>query len=159
MLRDYWGPSPVARAFSLTELVIVVAILGIMAAIVLPYFNGEATQAKSAAVKDNLRVLREAIELYTTKHGGVAPGYTGGSPSGTPDADCFVQQLIVEEECLRRMPENPFNDLATILMVADGDAFPSPATGDYGWIYQPATRTLRIDWPGCDLDDVPYLDY
>jgi prepilin-type N-terminal cleavage/methylation domain-containing protein len=147
------------RAFSLTEMVIVVAILGIMGAIVLPYFSGEATQAKGAAAKDNLRILRGAIDLYTTKHGGVAPGYTGGTASGTPDADSFVQQIVIDEECLRSMPENPFNNLATILMIDDGESFPASATGDYGWIYQPATRTIRLDWPNSDMDDVRYLDY
>ncbi len=145
----------VKRAFSITELVIVLAILGIMAAIVLPCFNGQATQAKSAVAKDSLRILREAIDLYASRHGGTSPGYA----SGEPDADRFVEQMVVEGECLRRVPENPFNNLNTILMVADEESFPTTATGDYGWIYQPATRTMRLDWPKCDTDDVCYLDY
>ncbi|MEN6578598.1 MAG: prepilin-type N-terminal cleavage/methylation domain-containing protein [Phycisphaerales bacterium] len=147
------------RAFSLTELIIVVAILGIMGAIVVPYFRGEVTQAKGAAAKDHLRALRGAIELYTTKHSGIAPGYTGGIPSGTPDATCLVDQIVAEGECLRRMPENPFNNLDTILMIDDGESFPTDCTGTYGWIYQPGTRTMRLDWPDADADGIRYLDY
>ncbi|RKY11715.1 MAG: hypothetical protein DRP65_03460, partial [Planctomycetota bacterium] len=48
------------KAFSLVELLIVVAILGILAAIVVPEFQTYTQQAKEAAAKDNLRILRNA---------------------------------------------------------------------------------------------------
>jgi len=68
------------RAFSLVELMIVVAVLGIMAAIVVPQFQSYSTQAKEAVAKDSLRLLRGAIELYTGRHGGVPPGYKDDDP-------------------------------------------------------------------------------
>jgi len=43
------------------EMLIVVAILGILAALVLPTFQGHIQQAKESAAKDNLRILRNAI--------------------------------------------------------------------------------------------------
>jgi len=147
------------RAFSITELVIVVAILGIMAAIVVPCFRSEVTQAKDAAVKDHLRALRGAIELYATRHSGIAPGYADGTPSGVPDANSFTEQAVGEEGCLNRMPENPFNHLDTILMIGNNEVFPENGTGTYGWIYQPATKTMCLDWPGADADGVRYRDY
>ena len=61
--------------FTLVELMIVVAILGVLAAIVLPEFAGHIQQAKESAAKDNLRILREAIERYAADHNGVPPGY------------------------------------------------------------------------------------
>ena len=57
--------------FSLVELIIVVAVLGIMAAIVVPQFQNQSTKAKEAVAKEGLRILRSAIELYTAQHSGI----------------------------------------------------------------------------------------
>lgn len=146
------------RGFSIAELVIVAAIIGILAALVIPYFQSEAMEAKQAAAKDNLRSLRGAVELYAARHSGVAPGYVGGTSDGDLDPTCFSEQAI-EDGCLRQMPVNPFNNLSTILMIADDGVFPTKATGRYGWIYMPATRTFRLDWPGLDRQGTRYFDY
>ena len=61
------------RAFSIAELMIVLAVLGILAAIVVPHFRSYTTQAKEAVAKDHLRLLRSAIELYAVQHHGVPP--------------------------------------------------------------------------------------
>ncbi|MHC4575646.1 MAG: type IV pilin protein [Planctomycetota bacterium] len=55
------------RGFSLIELIIVVAILGIVAAIVVPQFQSHTAQARESAAKKNLRVLRTAINLYAAQ--------------------------------------------------------------------------------------------
>ncbi len=148
-----------ARAFSVAELVIVVAIIGILAALVVPCLQGQAMEAKEAAAKDNLRTLRGAIELYAANHAGVAPGYVGNNPAGDMDPACFLDQMIAADGYLRQMPANPFNNLKTILMIRNGGSFPPEPSGDHGWLYQPATKTIRLDWPGCDRSGMPYADY
>lgn len=147
------------RAFSIAELVIVVCIIGILAAMVLPAFQNNATEAKIAAVKDNLRVLRGVIELYAAQHKGVPPGYPDNDQSDTPTADEFLQQTTVDETYLRGIPANPFNNLKTIDVLANGEGFPAQATGDYGWVYKPSAREVRIDWPGEDDKGIRYYDY
>ena len=52
------------RAFTLVEVLIVVAILGILGALVLPTFRGHIIEAKEAAAKDNIRIFRNAIEYF-----------------------------------------------------------------------------------------------
>lgn len=143
---------------SVVELVIVACIMGILAALVVPLVQDQATEAKTAAAKDNLRMLRSTIELYAARHAGVAPGYEGNRRTGALDEDFFRDQTVVQENYMRRIPENPFNNLHTILMIGNGEPFPSEATGDYGWVYQPATQTIRLDWPGTDGGDVRYFD-
>src|SRR3989339_1948160 len=69
------------NAFSLVELMIVVAILGILAAIAMPVFQGHIQKAKESAAKDNLRILRNAIEVYAAQHNDVPPGYTNNTLS------------------------------------------------------------------------------
>src|SRR3990172_5540924 len=138
------------RAFSLVELMIVVAVLGILAAIAVPQFQRHSTQAKEAVAKDSLRLLRGAIELYTARHGGVPPGYEDDDVTTTPAASFFYNQMVRDGRYLLSMPENPFNNLDTINIIGNTEAFPAFAPGGFGWAYQPATKTIRLDWPGED---------
>ncbi len=104
-------------------------------------------------------LLRNTIELYATRHGNVAPGYKGNDPDRKPKEKYFRAQTIQQEGYLRKMPVNPFNHRDSILIVDNSQAFPSEARGEHGWIYQPATLTVRLDWPGTDDDGVPYFEY
>src|SRR5688500_621339 len=61
------------RGFSLIELVIVVVIIGIIAAIAIPRLSRGAAGAADSAIAGNLSVLRNAIDLYATEHGGTYP--------------------------------------------------------------------------------------
>ena len=66
----------VQRAFSMIELVIVVVIIGIIAAIAVPRMSRGATGATESTLTANLRVLRNAIDLFQTEHDGVYPSTT-----------------------------------------------------------------------------------
>ena len=147
------------RAFSIAELAIVVCIIGILAAIVLPVFQNNATEAKVATARDNLRVLRSVVELYAVNHKGVPPGYPDNDPGSQPTVADFSQQTTVDETYLRSIPRNPFNNLSTMRVLGNGEAFPANATGNFGWIYKPGSRTVRLDWPGQDDKGMRYYDY
>jgi prepilin-type N-terminal cleavage/methylation domain-containing protein len=56
--------------FTLVELLVVVVIIGILAAIALPNFIGAQQKAKAAAVKGNMRTVQIASEAYATDSGG-----------------------------------------------------------------------------------------
>src|SRR5438132_5074121 len=62
-----------ARAFSLIELVIVVVIIGIIAAIAIPRLSRGSAGAADSALSGSLAVLRNAVDLYATEHGGTYP--------------------------------------------------------------------------------------
>jgi prepilin-type N-terminal cleavage/methylation domain-containing protein len=147
------------RAFSLVELMIVVAVLGILAAIVVPQFQEHSVRAKEAVAKDSLRLLRGAIELYAARHGGVPPGYKDDDPGTAPGDSHFNRQVIVEGRYLSEMPENPFNTRQDVKMIGNSEAFPGDPSGGFGWVYQPATKTIRLDWPGTDKNAIRYFDY
>ncbi|OIQ96184.1 type II secretion system protein G precursor [mine drainage metagenome] len=77
---------PEQSGFTLVELLIVVIILAILAAIVIPQFSGASTDAKESALDADLSALRSAIELYKVQHGGNNPGSvatTGGTCAAT----------------------------------------------------------------------------
>ncbi len=159
----------------MVELLIVVAIIGILAAIVIPEFQSHSQQAKEAVAKENLRILREAIERYALDHNGVPPGYLGGT--FTDSTGILVQLTFCTNSTgdsigsktksgsyiygpyLSELPENPFNSKSTFQVISDTTDMPPSASGDYGWIYKPKTKTCRLDWPGTDTQGRAYYEY
>src|ERR1043165_3277534 len=63
--------------FTLIELVVVVMILGILAAIAAPKLLGTSKTATDNCVLRSLGVIRDAIDNYTTEHENVLPGADG----------------------------------------------------------------------------------
>ncbi len=77
-----------ARAFTLVEILIVVVILGILAAIVTPRYVDAGDNAQESAVRSSLRTLRAQIAYYQGREGSwpndlnelVTDGYLGEMP-------------------------------------------------------------------------------
>ncbi len=144
------------KAFTLVELMIVVAILGILAAMVIPEFQNHAEKAREAATKDNLRILRNAIELYSVEHTGVAPGHPGNDTSVAATGIEFFRQMVDPGQYMSEMPDNPFKQNQTINVVA---LIPAAPDGVNGWIYCPSTKEFRCNSDGTDSEGIAYFDY
>ena len=61
------------KGFTLIEILIVVIILGILAAIVIPQFTSASTEARQGNLKSQLQTLRSQIALYKLQHRDVPP--------------------------------------------------------------------------------------
>ena len=150
-------------AFTLIELLLVVVILGILAAVAIPQFTDSSTEARTSSLQTNLSVMRSAVEYYRTNHSGKYPGYpsAGGAPTAVETTKQLTQASKPDGSTAapgtagyaygpyirESIPENPINGLATILVVADGAAFPA-ADNSTGWIYQPQIGKLRANSTG-----------
>ncbi len=78
------------KGFTLVEILIVVVILGILAAIVIPQFTNASTEAKKSALMGELQTMRSQIELYKIQHNEQLPG------AGALSFDeCMLQKTTV----------------------------------------------------------------
>jgi prepilin-type N-terminal cleavage/methylation domain-containing protein len=75
-----------SKGFTLTEMMIVVAIIALLAAIALPSFMRAREKARSAAFIGNLRAVRSAFEIYSIENHGYPPNSAAGVvPNGMSD--------------------------------------------------------------------------
>jgi general secretion pathway protein G len=92
------------KGFTLVELLIVVIILAILAAIVVPQFTSSTDDAKVASMDSTLANVRAAIQLYYQQHGkypGAAAATGATCPSsgtagtgGANTEDAFLSQMV-----------------------------------------------------------------
>jgi prepilin-type N-terminal cleavage/methylation domain-containing protein len=113
------------RGFSLVEIVVVVMILGIIAAIVVPRVLHTTALANEKSVEFSAAVVRDAIDLYAATHGGELPGDAG------TEAD-FKSDL---EPHLRRFPVNPLKKSDTVKVLSTGKPLSGAVGGPEGWLY------------------------
>src|SRR2546430_8113086 len=67
------GKRPRSNGFTLVEVMIVVLILGILAAILFPRFTGATETTRDTAAQTTLQYVRGQIELFKAEHGGIPP--------------------------------------------------------------------------------------
>lgn len=138
------------RGFSLVEIVIVVVIIGIVAAIAVPRMSSAAARARGTSLRADISAMNRAVEFYTAEHGGLHPGQdkTGATLA---DGDAVVARLVEQTDChgdpgtvygpyLLRIPINPINGLATVRI----DGAPAGA-GTHGWRYDSVLRQFLPD--------------
>jgi prepilin-type N-terminal cleavage/methylation domain-containing protein len=161
------------KAFTLVEVLIIVAILGILASFAVPLYTERVTEAKEAAAKANLRILRSAIGSYAIQHNDVVPGYPNGNMNNSPDGIITAAQLTSRTNAYGQcgeswangyiygpyVPEVPYNPFTGSNLILTGINPFTGRVGDFGWLYVPATRTIKLNWHGEDKNGVPYLDY
>jgi general secretion pathway protein G len=132
------------RGFTLVEILIVVVILGILAAIVIPQFTEASTEAKASSLMTDLQTVRSQIELYKIQHNDDLPGAGGATfvqaLTGKTDIDGAVAAAGAYGPYLQKIPTNQFNDNSSVR--SDGAA--AGANTD-GWRFDTTSGDFRAD--------------
>jgi prepilin-type N-terminal cleavage/methylation domain-containing protein len=171
------------NGFTLVELLIVVIILAILAAIVIPQFSSATVDAQESALDANVHSLRAAIDLYRVQHGGKYPGAVaatgatctvGAAGTGAVNtAQAVIDQMTKYSSAagttcsgadpttllgpyLRKgFPAEPITNSTAIAVATAGTPLaPAAATG--GWSYDVKTGQIVMNSNATDSKGAAY---
>ena len=139
------------KGFTLVELLIVIVILGILAAIVIARFAGATKESKEANLKGNLRTLRAAIETFKAN---------SKSNSYPPTIDALWQGTLSDVDnktFLERTPIDPFYRANTTAFTTGtltpgevATARDAKVSGGGGWAYDSNNGRVAANYKSTD---------
>ena len=157
-------------AFTLIEVLIVVAILAILAASAVPQFENSSTDATDAALMKSLRILRHQIGLYKAQHNGKPPGYPNQVglvypqflmySSSAGSISNFKSNQYEFGPYVNTLPKNPFNDAFGFKDSSDPASESADESLQYmgntvGWFYNPEDGTIAANAEGTTSLGIP----
>ena len=120
--------------FTLVELILVIIIIGILAAIIVPKFAGQTDKAKIATTKANINSLRSAVRLWQSDNDGTLPS----------DLSDLVPTYI------RAIPEEAVTPSTTVVATNDGSG---------GWVYDSSDGSIEVNLTGADANGDDFSTY
>ena len=133
------------NAFTLVELVVVIMILGILAAVAAPKFLKTSRTATDNGLRQTLSIVRDAIELYAAENGGSLP----------PCADAATSLQTALKPYIRgTFPKSPVGKKDQD--VTAGATDPLAADNATGWMYNTSTGEFICNSSALSGDGTAY---
>jgi general secretion pathway protein G len=123
----------IRKGFTLVELLIVVVILGILAAVVVPQFTNATGEASAGNLKAQLSTLQKQIELYAARNSGT---YPFPAAAGAASWDTLRTGGYIKAN-----PINPAFTLATKTGI-ETVVGTTKGSATNAWVWNSADRTL-----------------
>jgi general secretion pathway protein G len=147
------------RGFTLVEILIVVIILGILAAIVIPQFTNASQDARKNSLTSQLQTLRSQLELYKLQHLDQLPPALVAAGGDTSSPACWGEMTVKTDAdhtvnaagnfgpYLQAAPMNPLNNDADVFVVNGAADYGSggvatPGAGDVGFVLNSTTGKI-----------------
>jgi general secretion pathway protein G len=132
----------VAAAFTLVEILIVVVILGILAAVVVPQFAEATSQAQEVSARDQLNKLRRALAMY----------YARGSRFPNVAAGDGTWGELLTQGYMREAPTNTWVGMGNSRVIVLRGTADTAWQSTHGWVFDAATGNV---WAGgfSDVDE------
>lgn len=136
--------------FSLVELVIVIVIIGVLAAIAIPRFSRASEGASLSAVKGDLAVLRNSLEMYSAEHANSYPALatftaqmtTYSDSTGANTAASYNATTHPYGPYLRSVPVMKYGGANSAVLQAQTGTPSAQADATGGWLYEVATGSI-----------------
>jgi len=132
-----------AKGFTLLELLVVMAIIGILAAVAVPALRDSPQRAREAALREDLFSFRSVIDQY---HG----------DKGSYPADL---QTLVTDGYLRKIPFDPMTKSADTWTLAYEEVSTDQSTSSADQPAQPGIIDVHSGSPAKALDGTFYKDW
>lgn len=116
--------------FTLVEILIVVVILGILAAIVVPQFTNASNEAIKGALQTQLQTINSQVELFRVRNQGAYPDFSVATDGGWTD--------LLNNEYLKEVPLNGYTGESAITDGAAADAAAEDRDSTNGWMFDEA---------------------
>ncbi len=150
------------KAFTLVELMIVVVIIGILAAVAIPKFADMVDKSKEGATKGQLTALRGALQVYYGDNEGKFITITGAS-NGDIITSTFTAIMVpkyITEVAVAKLPKSGCPDSKEVYHYSP--ATQGSAAG--GWAYDGNSTSntwgdIRVNCTGTDLKKNPWTSY
>jgi general secretion pathway protein G len=123
------------RGFTLVEIILVIIIIGILAAIIVPKFAGQNDKAKVATTRANINSIRSATRLFQSDNDGTAP------------AD-LAADLV--PNYIRAIPDEAVTGTNNVVGAFDGGG---------GWVYDSTDGSVAVNLAGADVNGTAYSEY
>ncbi|MDD5496072.1 MAG: type II secretion system protein [Candidatus Omnitrophica bacterium] len=134
------------RGFTLIELVIVIVILGILAAVAIPKFVDLTGEARKAACKGALGGLRSGIAIW------YAHNAATGTGTAWPALDNLTNTANATPVMAQGVPANPFVTGAASISVVTTNAKPGSTNDGQAWVYDTQSGQIWASYGGTNTD-------
>ena len=153
------------KAFTLVELMIVVVIIGILAAVAIPKFADMVKKSKEGATRGELTAIRGALQIYYSDNEGSFVAVPTNTNNGADISDTFRTALVpkyINTINPAKLPDTPCTDNNSAVYHFNDPGANANSNGGWGYDGTPGDNTwgdLKVNCNARDLKGNYWTSY